>query len=1039
MRLLKHIFLTLLILAAKPASAQFYVTGDDPGKAKWYSIETDNFEVIYPKGADSLARVYAEKIEKFRIPASLTSGYISGQGDGRKMPVVMHAYNAANGSVAWAPKRMDLFTLPSAYNPEPMPWSTMLSVHESRHITQMQFAMTKTLRPGNWIFGEMWNILASLVYPGISTMEGDAVITETAWTPSGRGRTADFLNYYWVAFDNGDFRKWDKWRFVSQKKNAPDYYALGYLTIGGFRYLYDCPEYMSEGYHLAARKPYNLGAFYTTAKKLTGKKFDDAFLEVCDTLYSLWNTDAEARRPYIVSEPVTPETRMYTDYTDNLIVGNDIYSIKTDHADVPTLVRIDSTGREHRISTFAYDAGRPQWSPYFKRIYWSETKEDSRWSLQTESKIRFMENGLRGKHTLKNEGLMFNPAPTASEAHIATVEYEIGGRSNLNIISGVTGKRIRSFAAPDSLQLVEAAWIGDDVYVSAISDNGYGIYCFPMNRQIEAEGGWREVLAPQPVMIKDFNSYGNELMFTCDRTGVNELYHFNPADGELRQKTSVRYGAEDFRYSEDGKWLYYSSQTLNGKRIFRTPADSLMDRAADFTELHHYPIAEAVTAQERAAALKMNIPSSETEVHISEPKRYRKFPHAFNVHSWAPVYVNVDNIMNMSFGDYWEAASLGAAGIIQNRLSTMTGEFGYSAHKDPFNEDKWRHSAHARLTYSGLYPVLEASVDFNDRAARQYNVNAYLMDDNRAGFEVASRELPAPYIEGRFSAYIPFRFSSGGWYRGITPMVTYRIGNDRFNSGMSLMVYENHVGLGEDGEYIDYKNPVFVGYRPGRNTFRHYISGSLSAYAIQSTASSAVYPRWGIGMEAGFSEGIESRDFLSPMGYAYLYGYLPGIIRTQGIRLSAMTQVKMNDEAVFGQPLVNILPRGLSSNGSLTNWLSIRTPLITKVSAEYGIPIYIGDLSIGGTMFSIKRLVLTPHYDATLFSGSAFGGEGTGCLWSAGANLDLDLHSILTLEWPVTVGVQFSWNGGSAFAPAAEASGLTMNRYYIGPNFNVTF
>ncbi len=1030
MRILRYISIFVLFLIPKFSSAQFYVTGDDPGKAKWYSVETDNFKIIYPEGADSLARVYAEKVERYRIPVSLSSGYISGQGDGRKMPVVLHAYNAANGSVAWAPKRMDLFSIPSAYNPEPMPWSTMLSVHESRHITQMQFGMTKALKPGNWLFGEMWNILASLVYPGISTMEGDAVITETAWTPSGRGRTADFLNYYWVAFDHGDFRKWHKWRYVSQKNNALNYYSLGYLTIGGFRYLYDCPEYMSEGYHLAARRPYNLLAFNTITKKLTGKKFDDAFMEVCDTMYTLWKSDAEKRKPYIVSEPVTKEPRLYTDYTDNLIVGNDIYAIKKGHLDAPTLVKIDSTGRERRVSAFALETGRPQWSDYFKRIYWSETKVDERWSLKTESRIRFMEAGSSGKRSLKNQGLMYNPAPAPSEAHIATVRYEIGGRSYLDIISGVTGKEIKSYQAPDSLQLVEAAWIEDDVYTTAISDNGYGVYRLPLNDGLEAEGGWTKVLAPQPVMIKDFNSYGKELMFTCDRTGVNELYHLDPADGELRQKTSTRYGAEDFRYSGDGEWLYYSSQTMKGKRIFRTPADSLINRVADFTELHHYPIAETVTRQEKALAEKNGVPEN-MEITVSEPERYRKFPHMFNVHSWAPVYVNVDNIMNMSFGNIWEAASLGAAGIIQNRLSTATGEFGYSAHKDPYNEAKWRHSGHARLTYSGLYPVFEVAVDFNDRAARQYNVNAYLREDGAASMEIASRELANPYIEGKFSAYIPFRFSSGGWYRGLTPRVSYRIGNDMFNTGMSIMKLEEHSQLGADGKIHDTQVPVFIGTKAGKNTLRHRVSGSLTGYAIQSTPSSAVYPRWGIGMEIGASENIESRDFLSPMGYAYAYGYLPGILRSQGVRLSVMNQTKLNNDAIFGQAVVNILPRGLSSNAQLTSWLSVRNPVMTKVTADYAIPIFIGDLSIGGSFFAVKRLCLTPHFDATFFSGRN--------LWSAGADLDLDMHSILTLNWPLSFGVTFSWNGGSAFASTAEASGIALKQWYIGPNFNVTF
>ncbi len=403
----------------------------------------------------------------------------------------------------------------------------------------------------------------------------------------------------------------------------------------------------------------------------------------------------------------------------------------------------------------------------------------------------------------------------------------------------------------------------------------------------------------------------------------------------------------------------------------------------------------------------------------------------FNVHSWAPVYVNVDNIMNMSFGNFWEAASLGAAGIIQNRLSNMTGEFGYSAHKDPFNKDKWRHSGHARLTYSGLYPILEASVDFNDRAARQYNVFAYMLSENSATMEISSRELAVPYIEGRFSAYIPFRFSGGGWFRGLTPRVSYRIGNDRFNTRMSIMALENHLVPGENGETTESQVPVFIGTVEGENKIRHSVSGSLSAYAIQSTPSSAVYPRWGVGMEIGASENIESRDFLSPMGYAYAYGYLPGIMREQGMKLSVMSQLKLNSKVTFGQPVVTILPRGLSSNASLASWLSVRNDAMTKLSADYAIPIFIGDLSLGGSFFAIKRLVLTPHFDCTLFSGRN--------LWSAGSTIDLDLHSILTLEWPVTLGLTFSWNGGSAFMETAETSGIEMDRFYIGPNFNVTF
>ena len=165
MKFKQLIFLVSFLILPFVASAQFYVTGDDPGKLRWNYIDTDSYRVIYPAESDSLAHVYARKLEKFKIPVSRTTGYVTGEGDGRLMPVVLHTYNGSNGSVAWAPKRMDLFTLPSAHDVDPMPWSTMLAVHESRHVTQMQFGMTKAQKPFGYVFGQMWNILVSLVYP----------------------------------------------------------------------------------------------------------------------------------------------------------------------------------------------------------------------------------------------------------------------------------------------------------------------------------------------------------------------------------------------------------------------------------------------------------------------------------------------------------------------------------------------------------------------------------------------------------------------------------------------------------------------------------------------------------------------------------------------------------------------------------------------------------------------------------------------------------------------------------------------------------
>lgn len=1015
MTIIKKILPFILLFTTISASAQFFVPGDDPGRLKWNRMDTESYRIIYPQGTDSLALTYARKLEKYKIPVSRTSGYVTGEGDGKIMPVVIHAYQDANGSVAWAPKRMDMFAVPSAYDPEPLPWSTMLAVHESRHVSQMQFGLTERQKPGKWFLGEGWNIVAFLLYPSTTMTEGDAVVAETALTPSGRGRTADFLNYYRVAFDQGDFRKWFKWRFVSQIRYSPTYYALGYMTVGGYRYLYDYPEFISEGLHLAAAHPGKLGCLENVGKKISGKKWDEAWLEICHTMNDLWRQDAALRAPFIPAERVLPEPSRYTDYTGCLVIGNDIYAVKSGHVDAPSIVRIDRTGKEHRVRSFSYRASALRWDAANRRIIWSESTPDKRWSLETGSKIRFIDAGSGRTHTLRNDAMLHNPA--VSEGKTAVARYHNDGHSSIEILDGTYGKTLQSIAAADSLQLVETAWVGGKVYATAISENGYGIYLADTET-----GTLMQVLAPQPLMIKDLGTYDDCLIFASDRTGVNELYHFNPLTGELRQKTSTRYGAADFQYSEDGKTLYYTSQTLKGKLLFRTPVDSLIDRKVRFDSLHRYPIAEKITLQETAIARQQGYPErvtvKEEEVKTTVPERYRKVPHLFNLHTWFPAYISVDNVMNdLSFDPLWQTLSLGVSGVMQNHLATAIGEVGYSAHKDPLNPAKWRHSGHFKFKYSGLYPIFKLTLDFNDRGALQYSKYADAADGSL--YKVSGKEISMPYVQGKLSMYIPFNFNSTGWNRGVIPQVSYSISNDLFDKGT---VFSDFPSFGGPAS--------FVRHEEGKTVPVQQLTGSVRAYTMLSTANSQVYPRWGIGAEAGFYMRPDAFDVFSPMGYVYAYGYMPGIIRTQGLRLSAIWQTKLSDASAFSLQTVDILPRGLSGNSALGSHLSLYNDNIVKVTADYAIPVYIGDITIGGNWLAIKRLVAYPHFDYTFI-----GEKG---LWSAGLNLSADLHAIITLEWPCSVGLSFSWNGGSAWNGLSQ-KGINMKKWFLGPVFNVSF
>lgn len=1012
--------LLVLLLFPIGASAQFFVTGDDPGRLKWSVIESDNFKVIYPRGHDSLALIYGNELEKFRVPVSRSSGYLPCGPDNplnRKMEIVLHTHYDNNGSVAWAPKRMDLYTIPGAYTPDPTPWNTQLAVHELRHVSQMQFGLTNFFKPGNYVLGQMWEGLAVILYPGSTFMEGDAVMTETAFTKSGRGRISDFLNYYRVAFDNGEYRKWGHWKFASQRNYSPNYYALGYLCMGGARHLYGIPTLFKDAMNLASRNPLKFSAIYNKIEEASGKKFLDAFMEVCDSVGKIWKEEADARAPYVASEMLMPEPRLYTSYSGLTFSGNNLYAIKAGHLNSAILVEIDSEGEEKKVSQMSAEVSDIRTDEQ-GRLWWSENTTDERWTLETGSLIR-RRDGKKIK-TVGKKGLKYNPVPSPFNEKFSVTEYTINGRNRLDILDN-TGVVLNTYNVPDSLQIVQTAWTGEnDIYASGVSENGYGIYHINLT-----EGNWSNALAPQPVMLKNLRSYNGELMFTSDRTGVNELYHFDPKSGKLSQKTSIRHGGQDFCYSPDGKYLYYTAQTMKGNLVFRTPVEDLMDKETDFTIYHKYTIAETLTRQEEELAAQTGealFPTDSVST-FSEPKKYHKFPNAFNVHSWAPAYISVDNIMNMSFDKFYEALSLGASGIIQNDLSTSVGEFGYSAHKDPYDPAKWRHSGHIKYTYTGLYPVFELDIDFNDRALRQYNATSYT--NGESGYiELKSKAMDSPYFQGTVSTYIPFKFSQGGWYSGFIPKVSYTFTNDRFNSSLVQMSYENGGIAG---------NPTLIGTETGKNILRQYLSASVRGYTMLAVPNSAVYSRWGAGLELGVSGNLGLAKYISPMGYAYAYGYVPGITTEQGIKLTALHQYQLSQKAYFGQAVVNTLPRGLKNNSALLSWLSVRNPNMSKITVDYGIPIFIGNPVLGINIFAIKRLVLTPSFDCTFLGNKAE-------LWSANLDAVLDFQSILTLEFPVSLGVTFSYNGGfnKSFNAIATNSGIDMKHFFVGPVFNIS-
>ena len=982
----KYLLSILLLLATAPVFAQFYLPGDDPARLRWYSLETAHYEVIFPEGADSLARSYGRALEQFRLPmGNSLGGMIPGAGQRSKFPVVLHTHNAySNGSVGWAPSRMDLYTHPEAYGPEPIPWNIQLAAHEPRHQAQLQFGQRSFIP---WIVGEMWAPVYWQLYIEQSLAEGDAVVAETGLTQGTRARTADFLNYYQVALAAGKNRSWDHWRYGSYKHYTPDHYALGYVTLAGARTLYDDPLILREALDLAWKKPWFV-APYNSQKVIAdhaGKPFKEAFKDIQGHFNRIWEEQRDARGPFMPMEELTPDEAYDLEYSSPHWTEDGILALRKSYLRPGELVRYKD-GRTKVIRSFASNTS----SVFLKDgcLYWSETRNHPRWGLDGSSVICYY-NLISGESGQITSGTRYyNPQPSPEGERLAVVEYPVEGGSALVVLQVMGGSVLRRVPLPEGVQGTESAWIGEDIYVAGITRGGIGLY------KLGADDNWTQVLEPSEQKLVNLDAGEDCLEWVSDRSGVNELYRYCPATGRLQQVTSTPFGATDF--TSDGEYLYYVSQALEGQPLYRTPLKDLQPRDVAWADTAPHPVEDALTAQEQSLGAA---PDLDAAVPMSAPKRYYKWAHPLRLHSWAPLYVDYDAVKSGSADFSYSTASPGLSGYFQNTLGTFSGMFGLAFHPDPDLDGPWRASLHLQAVYSGLYPVLEANLHIGDKQSRRYVMQNYFNGD-RGAYRTIAVLQNTPEISGSLRAYVPLSWNNGGVLYGFTPQAQYAFSNNAFTSGFEQFringTLEGLPALYSRAEQsVDVSGPAVS-----------HLSASLRGYVMARRGRSQVYPRWGVGAEVGIGLRPGLAAYYAPNTYAYAYGYLPGFTRSQGLRLTFVGQQKLST-CFIGDLYASVSPRGFGASSGASSLIGQNFPWQWRATADYAIPIYVGDISIPAVAY-IKNFLLTPHAD---YTGLPYGYN----LWSVGADLSASLARLFFLPFDASVGVSFNYLGGTLY------------------------
>ena len=845
----------------------------------------------------------------------------------------------------------------------------------------------------NW-FGDYPAAFALSVGTNNAILEGDAIAAETAFTNSGRGRMADFLAYYRMAFDRGDMRNWYRWRYGSRRYYTPDYYRIGYMTVAGVRAFFDAPLFMETYVHRAS-DPWHFNALSHSLRQYTGKGISGSWKLISAEYARMWKEQDELRQPFQDLDILVPQRKLFTAYSWAVQAADGkVYAVRGAMDRTEELVTLGEDGKIEVVRPFA-GSSRLVYSPLTDCIYWSESKANPRWTAEEDSRIMMMKNGEKSITAITGRGRYANPAVSEDGSLLAAAKYPYEGHTCVVLLDMQDGHELKSLRLPDGVQVQELAFIGEEVLMICIKYGGAALYMTDFQ-------DIRQVAGPFPYKIADLISRDGKAYFSCDKSGISEIYCY---DGTLTRLTNTRYGASCpfFRDST----LVFSALRPEGKVL--AVADGQFSEITSWESYTGDPIADKLAAQEGALEKVVDM------APVPEPKRYRKGLNFLHFHSWIPLYVNTDNFSATPTDYLYQTVSLGVTGLFQNVTGTASGSLGVSVHRNPFNREKWIGGVHARLRYTGFFPVFDFAVDAGDRPWAEVMQGVVTGKDTL--FISAQEHTPwSLYVGGKARVSVPLNFSSGGWERTLEPYISVMASNDWLSYG-----YVEHVYNITNKQY----EPKAFITKSFRSTydFRVGITGEVAL----PVAMSAIYPRFGL---SGMTQ-VSCNTYNTTI-FAGCMAFLPGLANTHGIRLGAYFQKKFplksngqSAEDVWMIGTNNMAPRGYVDTG-MNTLLNYFNCTLLELSVDYAMPLWSMDFAIG-SHFYIKSLDLIPFVEATYASNPSGQYPFSGSLLSTGTDLVFNFEKLLTAVGPIKLGLRFAYNDGSLWKLSSSK-----NHFYFG-------
>lgn len=967
---MRFLCLAFIVCYAYSARSQEVLNNNSPA-IKWQKITTPNFRILYPTGFDAQAQRMANTLEHIRKAESRTLDVST-----RRISVILQNQNAvSNGFVSLIPRRSEFYTMPPQdYNfTGTTEWLDQLASHEYRHVVQFDKANRGFNKLLYYAFGPATLAAMSVTAVPQWFWEGDAVVTETAFTPGGRGRIPNFGLVFRTNFLEDRQFNYHKQYLRSYKHNIPDHYVFGYHMVSFLRKYTNDPMIWDKVTSRAWSMPFIPFTFSNAIKKETGMHVTSLYRKMAEDLTKQWNEEVEAL-DVTTFETIPHQSRTgYTDYMyPQLLEDGSIVVMKRGIGDILQF-RILKDGSEKRSFIPGVVNGAGMLSASGNLVVWNEYGFDPRWRMRTYSVIKLYNIKEKKLKVVTRKTRYAGAALSPDQQKIVTVETDTGYNTFL-VVLDTTGVVLNKFPNADKAFYSMPRWDdrGNKIVVLKTTKQGRTI------ASVDYATGEETQLIPytqenigHPVMKGDYVFYNSPV------SGIDNIYVLDVKLGERLQVTSSKYGAYNPTISADLKTIYYNEQTRDGMDVVAIPFDPTGWRT--FKEKRDpKSFFQVITEQEGRPDLFDSIPQ---KTYTS--KSYSKLAGIVNPYSWG-AYFNTGLTQ----------ADIGISS--QDVLSTTVLKAGYLF---DINErtGMWR----TGISYQNWFPIIDVDVTFGKRTLDEGPLR---YADIVAGDTIVKTEN------------LSFNWKEKNIESGIRlPLVTTNsryFGNFTIGNNVGYTHVEDFTNtITGTGRLITPQIPVYwVRSVPGNGNLL-YNRFYMSAYRLLKQNRRDINSKWGQAFFLNAYGTPYGGDYSGKQFSFYTTLYFPGLFKHHSFwgywgyqkteiellsRTSTNVEFKDNNTYIFRNQIP--LPRGISV---------ARFKDFCSMSANYTLPIWYPDIALG-PLVNFQRVRGNAFIDYG-FGSSVFPNRTDSQVYlSVGGEVKIDLN-VMRLLNQFNIGFRYSY------------------------------